>query len=139
LWRAGNRIEALQLRHIGVSPMSLLNRGDVMVLETVGRRTGRRRFTPVGYWEDVEGGFLIGGGAAGMATIPDWVKNLRVQPSAAAWIRRSRVTVRAQELTGDERDQAQQQAARTWPSVLRYQVKSGRLVPYFRLVRDSPQ
>jgi deazaflavin-dependent oxidoreductase (nitroreductase family) len=134
LWRIGNRVEAFQLRHLGFSTMSLLNRGDVMVLETIGRRTQRRRFTPVGYIEDVQGAFVVGGGAAGMATVPDWVRNLRANPSAAAWIRRSRLPVLARELTGAERDEAQREAIRIWPAIPRYQAKSGRTIPYFRLV-----
>jgi deazaflavin-dependent oxidoreductase (nitroreductase family) len=119
--------------------MSLLNPGSVMVLETTGRRTGRPRFTPVGYWEDEHGSFFVGGGAAGMATVPDWVRNLRANPSATAWIRRSRVAVSSCELTDADRDRAQRQATNIWPSVPKYERKSGRVIPYFRLVRQSPR
>lgn len=117
--------------------MSLLNPGDLLVLETTGRRTGRRRFAPVGYWEDGQGGLVVGGGAAGMATVPDWVRNLRANPAAAAWIRRSRVPVVAEELTGAGRDRAHQEALKVWPRVRRYELKSGRAVPYFRLVPEA--
>jgi deazaflavin-dependent oxidoreductase (nitroreductase family) len=109
LWRLGNRLEAFQLRHLGMSPMSLLNRADVMVLETNGRRSGRPRFAPVGYWEE-NGALFVGGGAAGMTTVPDWVKNLRHDPYAATWIQRERKTVVAHELMGDDRDRAQARA-----------------------------
>jgi len=131
-WRVGNRVEAFWLRHLGVSPMSLLSRGDVMVLETTGRRTGRRRFAPVCYVED-DGAIVVGGGAAGMATIPDWVRNLRVNPSAAAWICRRRIDVVAHELSGDERDDAQGAAEKIWPRIPRYALAAGRVIPYFRL------
>ena len=47
LWRIGNRSEAFLLRRLGFSPMSLLNKASVLLLETTGRRSGRRRFTPV--------------------------------------------------------------------------------------------
>lgn len=117
--------------------MSLLNAGSVMVLETVGRRTGRRRFAPVGYWRDEDGAFVVGGGAAGMATVPDWVRNLRANPGAAVWIRRSRIPVQALELTGTERDHARDEAAEIWRGVPRYEMKSGRVIPYFRLVRNN--
>lgn len=118
--------------------MSLLNRGEVMVIETTGRRSGRRRFAPVGYWKDGPA-YFVGGGAAGMSTVPDWVRNLRRNERAAAWIRRSRIEVVAHELTGVERDAAQQKATETWPGVPRYEKKSGRAIPYFRLVPlDEP-
>jgi deazaflavin-dependent oxidoreductase (nitroreductase family) len=53
-----------------------------MVIETTGRRSGRRRFTPVGYWQDARRAFLVGGRAAGMTAVPDWVANLRATPTA---------------------------------------------------------
>lgn len=136
LWRIGNRIDAFQLRHFGVSVMSALNPGRVMVLETTGRTTGKRRFTPVGYWEE-QGDYLIGGGAGGMSVVPDWVKNLRNDPIAAAWIDRSRIRVRAAELHGGQRDRAQQDATSIWPGVPKYEAKSGRVIPYFRLVPET--
>ena len=133
LWRIGNRIEAFELRHFGVSLMSLLNRGDVMALETTGRTSGRPRFTPVGYWTE-DGVYFVGGGAAGMATVPDWVRNLRANPAAFAWIRRTRIPVAAEELLGPDRDRAQEAATEIWPGVAEYSRKSGRVIPYFRIV-----
>ncbi len=138
LWRIGNRIEAFELRHLGVSIMSLLNRGDVMALETIGRRSGKMRYTPVGYWRDDNGAFIVGGGAAGMATVPDWVLNLRHTPKAAVWVRRSRVPVVAHELTGEDRERARSDATKIWPGVPKYERKSGRTIPYFELTSDRP-
>jgi len=114
--------------------MSLFNRGDVLALETVGRRTGKRRFAPVAYWQDELGAFVVGGGAAGMATVPDWVRNLRRSPDAAVWIRRSRIPVVAHELAGDDRARARAEAIEIWPGVADYERKSGRVIPYFRLM-----
>lgn len=116
--------------------MALLNRGDVLVIETTGRRSGRRRFTPVGYWRDseAEGSFIIGGGAAGKTRVPDWVANLRATPSAAVWVDRRRVPVVAEELVGDERELAQRQAMAIWRGVDKYERRSGRVIPYFRFL-----
>jgi deazaflavin-dependent oxidoreductase (nitroreductase family) len=137
LWRIGNRIETFELRHLGHSVMSLLNRGDVLALETRGRRSGKVRYAPVGYWQDANGAFLVGGGAAGMVTVPDWVKNLRHNPRAAVWIRRSRIPVIAHELTGEDRARAQDHATDIWPGVPNYERKSGRTIPYFKLTPES--
>ena len=133
--RICNRVDAFQLRRFGVSLMSALNPGSVMVLETIGRRTGKHRFTPVAYWEE-DGAYVVGGGAAGMSVVPDWVKNLRSDPAAAVWIRRSRLRVRAVELHAADRDEAEEKATAIWPGVRRYAVKSGRVIPYFRLVPE---
>ena len=116
--------------------MSLLNRGDVCALETIGRRSGKVRYAPVAYWTDEHGEFLVGGGAAGMATVPDWVKNLRHNPHAAIWIRRSRIPVIGRELTGDDRARAQADATMIWPGIPNYERKSGRVIPYFKLTRE---
>ena len=59
--------------------MALLNRGAILVIESTGRRTGRRRFTPVAFWETDDGSYVVGGGAAGKTATPDWVANLRAR------------------------------------------------------------
>ncbi|HEX3459658.1 MAG TPA: nitroreductase/quinone reductase family protein [Acidimicrobiales bacterium] len=114
--------------------MAVLNRGDVLVIETKGRRSGRQRFTPVGYWRDSDGSFVIGGGAAGKTRVPDWVANLRATTSAAVWVHRRRIPVMASELVGDERDLAQRQAMEIWRGVDKYGRRSGRVIPYFHLL-----
>jgi len=134
LWRISGRLESFQLRKLGTSPMALLNPGKVLVIETTGRRSGRQRFTPVGYWQEPGGAYVVGGGAAGKTRTPDWVANLRASPQVALWIGRRRIRVLAHELTDDERDAAQQQAAQIWPGIDRYEKRSGRVIPYFRLV-----
>jgi deazaflavin-dependent oxidoreductase (nitroreductase family) len=113
--------------------MSMLNPGNVLLLETTGRRTRRRRFAPIAYSADDQGFFVVGGGAAGMTTVPDWVRNLRAEPHAAVWIRRVRTPVLAEELYNGDRDRAQQHAAKIWRSVSSYERKSRRVTPYFRL------
>jgi deazaflavin-dependent oxidoreductase (nitroreductase family) len=133
LWRVGNRFEAAQLRRFGISGMTVLRRTNVLVIETTGRRTGRRRSTPVAYWMWDDGNYYVGGGAAGMTTVPDWVANLRANPAAAVIVKRRRVTVHAEELTGDAYDKARSHAVELWPVVPKYERMSGRRVPYFRL------
>ena len=134
LWPMSGQLESFQLRKLGTSPMALLNPGQVLVIETTGRRPGRQRFTPVGYWQEPDGAYVLGGGAASQTRTPDWVANLRASPQAALWIGRRRIPVLAHELTDDERDAAQQKAARIWPGIDRYQKRSGRVIPSFRLV-----
>jgi len=131
LWRLGNRWEVMLLRRFGTSGMSVLRRGSVLVIETTGRKTGRRRAAPVAYWQDGDA-FYIGGGAAGMTRV-DWVANLRADPNAVIVVRRKRIDVVVEALTGADYDAARQHALTLWPSVPRYEQLSGRNVPYFRL------
>jgi len=131
LWRITNRFESLELRWLGTSGITLLGRTDVLVLETTGRRTGKRRRTPVAYWTD-DGAYFLGGGAAGMSRV-DWVANLRANPDAAVWVRRRRLPVVAHELDGDDYERVRAEAFRRWPDAPSYEMRSGRRIPYFKL------
>ena len=131
--KLANRLEALEVRYLGASTVSLLRRRAVLVLETTGRRTGRRRRVVLSYLER-DGAFVVGGGAGGMTKV-DWVANLRADPDVTIWVRRRRLPVHARELLDDERVAAHDKAMARWPEVSRYEEVSGRLVPYFALTR----
>lgn len=130
-WRYGNKVEVWELRHFGTSGMSILGRNRMLVVETTGRKTGRRRRTPVAYWQDRDAIF-IGGGAAGMTRV-DWLANIRAEPRCAVWLKRKRLEVVATELVGAEYEKAREYAFARWPFATKYEAMSGRRVPYFRL------
>ena len=132
LIRIAARLEVLQLRLFGVSGISLLRRRDVLVLETVGRRTGKRRRAAVSYLRGPGGSFRIGGGAGGMTRV-DWVANLRAMDEAVVYVRRRRLRVGVAELHGSTRDDAHAAAEARWPEVRRYEEVSARRIPYFEL------
>lgn len=131
LFRLSNRLEALQVRYLGVSSVSLLWRTQVLLLETTGRRTGRTRRAAVAYWHH-DGAYLVGGGAGGMTKV-DWVANLRATSRATVWVRRRRIPVTVTELQGDRYDEVREEALRRWPSALKYEQISGRRLPFFEL------
>lgn len=129
-WRFTNPLEALQVRWTGASGFALIRRTPVLVIETTGRRSGRRRRTVISYWEH-EGRIHIGGGAAGMTRV-DWVANLRAHPDAVVYVKRRRMPVLGRELKGQEEELARQQAFTRWPHAAKYE-RSGRRIPFFRL------
>jgi deazaflavin-dependent oxidoreductase (nitroreductase family) len=131
-WRYGNRLEAFELRWLGTSGMSILGRKRLVLIETTGRKTGKRRRTPVAHWREGGDAIFIGGGAAGMSRV-DWIANVRAQPACAVWIKRKRIPVVATELSGAEYDAARAYALERWPFTAKYEAMSGRRVPYFRL------
>lgn len=135
LWRLSNRLESAAIRRLGTSGIALIARRSVLLLETTGRKTGRARRTPVAYWRDGDGTLFIAGGAGGMSHV-DWVANLRACPAASVWLRRRRHPVIATELAGDAYELARKRAFSLWPDVARYERRSGRPIPYFRL--DPP-
>ena len=119
------------LRRLGMSGMSLLRRTPLLVIETTGRRSNKRRAAPVAYWVE-NGAYFIGGGAAGMTRV-DWVANLRAHPNASVVVGRQRIRVHAEELLGDDYDSVRNHALSLWQGVPKYERLSGRRVPYFRL------
>ncbi|MCU1504612.1 MAG: hypothetical protein JWM12_3966 [Ilumatobacteraceae bacterium] len=74
----------------------------VLLLETIGRRTGRRRTTPVQYLPDDEA-FVVVASNRGAAHPPAWYLNLRAHPGARVQVGSRIMDVRAQELSGNER------------------------------------
>jgi len=130
--RFSNRVEVAQLRLFGDSTISVTRRRSVLVLETIGRRSGRRRRTPVTFRRDDDGSYVIGGGAGGLRKV-DWVANLRVQQRARVWVKRRAFDVEVRELAGDDYADARKEAERRWPETADYARISGRPVPFFRL------
>lgn len=134
--RWANRAESLEVRFFGRTLMTAFRPGSVMVIETRGRRTGRRHQVPVAYLPDAHGGFFVGGGAAGMTRTADWVLNLRANPAAIVIVRRRPITVVAAELDGAARQHAHDAASAVWKDLGEYERRSGRPIPYFHLQPD---
>lgn len=107
----------------------------MLVLHTRGRRTGRRRDTPLAVHEAADGTLWLVGGAGGQTAIPDWVANLRAEPAAEVTLDRRRLPVLATEVTGPDRDGAWRTLREVWPRIDVYERRAGRPVPVFRLDR----
>jgi deazaflavin-dependent oxidoreductase (nitroreductase family) len=129
-WKLQGRIDVLQVRWMGTSLLALMLRSRVLLLETIGRTTGRRHRTPVMYWR-VGDALFVGGGAGGMTRV-DWVANVRTDPRAVVWVSRRRQHAIVHELRGTDYDVARAQALERWPRATKYE-RSGRPIPYFRV------
>ncbi|HEY8544696.1 MAG TPA: nitroreductase family deazaflavin-dependent oxidoreductase [Acidimicrobiales bacterium] len=112
---------------------------DLLVLHTVGRRSGRPHATPLAWFPDpeagVDGARLVvasGGGARN----PDWFVNLtaRADQVSIELAGGEVVAVTPQRLQGDERDRAWERIAAAQPRIAKYQAKTERLYPVVRLV-----
>jgi deazaflavin-dependent oxidoreductase (nitroreductase family) len=77
----------------------------VMVIETVGRRSGEKRASPIVYVRDGDG-YLVTPANAGAAKTPAWWLNLQAAGEAAVVIRGERRKVRPRVLEGAERERA---------------------------------
>ncbi|TDC55722.1 nitroreductase family deazaflavin-dependent oxidoreductase [Actinomadura sp. KC345] len=107
---------------------------DVLILNTVGRRSGEPRETPVAWFADDEDARLIVASGGGSQN-PDWFANLMAHPDRASMELpgHDAVPVTAQRLDGADREQAWQRIAAAQPRIAKYQSKSEREYPVVRL------
>jgi deazaflavin-dependent oxidoreductase (nitroreductase family) len=104
----------------------------VLVLETVGRRSGRRRSTAILY---LEGGdrYVVYAANAGAHRTPAWWLNLRDAGEGAIVVRGRRIAVRPRELEGAERDRAYERFCEMYPQAREYPQFTDRPLPLVAL------
>ena len=122
-------------------------RGRVTVLDIAGlpnlnltvrgRKSGVERTTPLLCIPDGDT-ILIAGSYFGGPKMPLWVGNLRAADGAATVeYGKKKFPVVATELSGDERAAAWEHMLDTWPNYAKYEARTDRLIPVFRLSRLS--
>jgi deazaflavin-dependent oxidoreductase (nitroreductase family) len=107
---------------------------DVLILHTVGSRSGQARETPVAWIPEGEDARLIVASGGGSRN-PDWFDNLMAHPERAAieLPGREAVPVTPQRLEGADRERAWRVIAEAQPRIAKYQSKSDREYPVIRL------
>jgi deazaflavin-dependent oxidoreductase (nitroreductase family) len=128
-----NRVDSALYRRTGRSLASA--RADVVLLTTTGRRSGLSRTAPVSITE-VDGCWLVGGGAGGITTDPDWVRNLRANERCRVQRGRTTHAMRARELAGDEYERAYERYIARYPYARRYARWAERHIPLVLLEEE---
>jgi deazaflavin-dependent oxidoreductase (nitroreductase family) len=100
----------------------------LLLLHTVGARSGQRRVNPVMY-QKVDGGYAVFASKAGAPVNPDWYHNLLAHPQVTAEIGTETVQLVARVAEEDERERiwAAQKAA--YPGFADYERKTTRQIP----------
>lgn len=133
LWvqRQANASTAKKIRRKGGQMMGM----DLLVLHTVGRRTGEARENPLAWFDDGAGGRLVVASGGG-SRHPGWFANLVAHPEqVAVELHGSGTTpVTAHVLDDDERARAWPGIAAAAPTIDKHQRKSDRQYPVVRLV-----
>jgi len=108
---------------------------DLLILTTVGRRTGLTRETPVAWFADGPDAWLLVASGGG-SQHPGWFANLLANPTAATIELPGRgvVPVTPERLTGPAYDAAWASVVAAQPRFAKYQAKSARKYPVVRLV-----
>ena len=114
----------------------------LLLLTTVGAKTGQRRRTTLGFFPDSTGSgggdtWLVVASKAGTATHPAWYINMAKNPDkvwAEIGTDQGRVRkVKPESLKGEERERAWQEVVRLSPGYAKYQEQTDRVIPIVRL------
>jgi deazaflavin-dependent oxidoreductase (nitroreductase family) len=106
----------------------------LLLLHTVGARSGQPRVTPMMYLPDGER-FVVFATKAGADRNPDWYWNLKANPNVTIEVGDNTLAVRAVELTGAERSEKYQTQAQRYPAFAGYERTTTRLIPVVALIR----
>lgn len=120
-FRAGGEIEGL-------------HRERLVLLTTVGRRTGRRITTPMMFHREGDR-LLVMASDAGSPRVPDWYRNLVADPHVAVEIGDECYRVLAVPAEGAERERLWATITENYPFFADHQVKAGRTIPVVVLTR----
>jgi deazaflavin-dependent oxidoreductase (nitroreductase family) len=107
---------------------------NVLILTTVGARSGERRETPLAYSTDGDR-YVVIGSKGGAPTHPAWYHNLRANPLVAVEVLGDRFEARALVALGDERDRLFRNQADQMPAFNDYQKRTSRQLPVIVLER----
>jgi len=110
---------------------------SVVLLETVGARSGRTRAVPM-LCMPQDGEIVVVASNWGADTDPAWLRNLRANPRARVHYRGYVGPVRATEATGEERQHLWRRLVGVNPQYARYQDQTDRELPVIRLRRPLP-
>ena len=100
----------------------------LLLLHTVGARSGQERVNPMMY-RTVGDSYAVFASKAGAPTNPDWYHNLRANPGVRAEIGTGTVELTARVAEGDERERIWSAQKQEYPGFADYERKTGRQIP----------
>jgi deazaflavin-dependent oxidoreductase (nitroreductase family) len=100
----------------------------VLLLTTTGRKSGKRRTTPLLYLEDA-GNYVVIASVGGAPRHPAWYLNLLANPMATIEVGRRKLAVTARTATPEERARLWRLAVQMYPGYDDYQARTSREIP----------
>jgi deazaflavin-dependent oxidoreductase (nitroreductase family) len=127
-WKLGSGAHAGVYRATGGKLFGRMGKSPIMLLNTVGRKTGRKRTSPLLYVIDGED-FVIIASKGGAPTHPAWYLNLKANPDATVEVGDREVRVRAEEVDSEEKVRLWQKMIEMYPTYDDYKTKTEREIP----------
>jgi deazaflavin-dependent oxidoreductase (nitroreductase family) len=106
----------------------------VLILETVGRKSGEKRPTPLIYGRSGDD-YLIVASKGGAPEPPAWYLNLSENPEVDVQVLGDKFRARARTATPDEKPEMWKTMVGQWPAYDEYQEKTDREIPVVVLER----
>jgi len=100
----------------------------VLLLTTIGRKSGQPRTQPLAYTRAGDG-YAVIASKGGAPQHPLWYLNLRANPLAEVTVGRQTRKVRARDAEGEERERLWHALADLYPGYDRYAQKTSRRIP----------
>jgi deazaflavin-dependent oxidoreductase (nitroreductase family) len=100
----------------------------ILLLETIGRKTGQPRTIPIAYFFH-EGKYMIVASNWGKDTNADWYLNLLKNPQATLQVNGKTISATAHNAQGDEYNRLWKFAAEKHPPYLQYKEMTSRHIP----------
>jgi deazaflavin-dependent oxidoreductase (nitroreductase family) len=104
----------------------------LLLLHTIGVRSGQPRVNPMMYLRDGER-YVVFASKGGADTNPDWYYNLQAHPDTQIEVGDKTIDVHAEEMLGDERNVLFERQAALYPAFADYQRKTRRTIPVIAL------
>ncbi len=125
-WFMGINVFLLRLSHGRIG--SKLGTQTILLLHTIGRKSGQDREIPIAYF-DYEDHYLIVASNWGKEKQADWYLNLKDHPQARLEVKGKVLSVTAREAQGEEYDRLWKFATEHHPPYLDYQKMTTRHIP----------
>jgi len=108
--------------------------GTLLLLHTVGRRSGVERVNPLAYFPDGDR-YVIIASKGGAPTNPDWYHNLLATPHVTVEVGTETFEVDAVEITGEDRELLWKRIVERMPGFGEYEKNTDRIIPLIALTR----
>ena len=127
-WKLGSGAHAGVYRATGGKLFGRMGKSPILLLNTVGRKSGKKRTSPLLYAMDGED-FVIIASKGGASAHPAWYLNLIANPEAMVEVGDREVRVRAEEADSEEKSRLWQKMVEMYPAYDAYQEKTEREIP----------
>jgi deazaflavin-dependent oxidoreductase (nitroreductase family) len=111
------------------------NGAPVLIITTVGRRSGEARSTPLIYGRRGEE-YLVVASKGGAPAPPAWYLNLQANPDVTVQVKGDRFAARARTATAEDKPEVWKTMTSIWPDYDNYQTKTEREIPVVILERS---